>query len=114
MFAVRAHRSVAVAAIVVVFACQSAVALAVGNGSMFSLWPSTLLLLVPAVLWLLASNARASLVATGVIAVFVAGANWLGAFGYIIAFWLGLPAAALAAWFAARWNTKPTRAERTQ
>ena len=93
---------VAVAAVALVFIAQSAIAVWLGGVGPFALWSSTLLLLMPAIAWLLMSDTRASIIATGVMALFIAAANVLGPFGYIAAFWVGLPVCVVVAWLDGR------------
>lgn len=100
--AVLIHRKLPLTAVAVVLACQSLVAVLSGEAGPFALWPNTLLLLVPSIVWLPASTPNPSLAATGVMAVFLVVANMFGGAGYIAAFYLGLPLAAVAAWLVAR------------
>lgn len=93
------------AAIAVVLVGQSWFAESSSSAELFVLWSNTLLLLAPAVGWLVPPKPIGSLVATSIMAGFLIFANLFGGAGYVIAFWVGLPVSALAGWFAARRET---------
>jgi hypothetical protein len=101
---VKHRRTMGLLAITFLFGFQSLVSVQSGL-SPFAMWSSTFLLLVPAFLWLVASTSYASLVATCTMALFLVIANWFGGYGYLVAFWLGLPISAIAAWIAAKRST---------
>lgn len=91
-----------VLAIAAVLFAQSLVAVVAAQVGPFELWPATLLLLVPSLAWLVPPRPVASLAATGVTTAFIVIAHMVGGAGYVAAFWIGLPVAALVAWRVAR------------
>jgi hypothetical protein len=76
-----------------------------GNGRpFFFMWP-TLVLLTPALWWLVLGNTKSSIVAAVIMGAIMFGSNHLGVLlpsGYVAAFWLGLPVTTFIAWYVGR------------
>jgi hypothetical protein len=91
-------RSLPLALIFVVFGFQAGYGyFALQERPLYLFWP-TLALLTPAIWWTLEGFVRASSVYSLIMLAIIAGANKFGEYGYVSAFWLGLPIGMLVAW----------------
>jgi len=99
----------AVFTLAVAFALQTAFATLADRVGPFTLWPQTLLLLSPAIYWLVVGNNRNCVVVTTFISLLLCVFNWLGSLaplGYVFAYWVGLPISVALPWVVDRVSSR--------
>jgi len=91
--------------VIMVFAVQSAFGTLAGGAGPFALWPHTMLLLSPSFYWLIVGNSRNCILVTTFMGLLMCLSNLLGSlslFGYVFAYWLGLPVSVALPWLVGR------------
>lgn len=99
----------AVIALAVAFALQAAFATLADRVGPFALWPHTVLLLSPAIYWLVVGNNRNCVAVTTVMGLLLCVCNWLGSrapLGYVFAYWVGLPISLALPWVVERVSSR--------